>query len=66
MVKYPDLSAVMSRIGERVRAASQTLALAPTAQKNDALAAMADATATAGHHIALWPSLVGVHKRKSA
>ena len=30
------------------------------------IAAMVDAVATAGHHIALWPSLVGVHKRKSA
>jgi SAM-dependent methyltransferase len=30
------------------------------------LAAMADVVATAGHHIALWPSLVGVRKRKPA
>ena len=39
----PDLAALMGRMGERARAAAQTLELAPPAQKDDALAAMAEA-----------------------
>jgi glutamate-5-semialdehyde dehydrogenase len=44
----PDLPALMSRIGERARAAAHTVALAPAAQKNDALAAMAAALRAGG------------------
>src|SRR5438105_4899755 len=38
-----DIAAAMQEIGRRARAAAHALALAPTAQKNDALAAMAAA-----------------------
>src|SRR5262245_15670621 len=39
----PDVAAVMTEIGARARAAALTLALAPTAQKDAALSAMAQA-----------------------
>src|SRR3954451_10726703 len=38
-----DIAAAMQEIGRRARAAAHVLALAPTAQKNDALIAMAGA-----------------------
>ncbi len=38
-----DLPALMSDLAQRARAAARVLALAPAKQKNDALAAMADA-----------------------
>jgi glutamate-5-semialdehyde dehydrogenase len=44
----PDLPGLMNRLGERARAAAHTLALAPSAQKNEALAAMAAALRAAG------------------
>src|SRR5437764_11231850 len=37
-----DLSALMQALGQRSKHAARVLALAPTRQKNDALAAMAD------------------------
>jgi glutamate-5-semialdehyde dehydrogenase len=43
----PDLSALMHGIGRRARAAAHILALAPSAQKDKALAAMADAVRAA-------------------
>src|SRR5215813_9438608 len=39
----PDVATVMTEIGARARAAARILALAPTAQKDSALAAMAQA-----------------------
>jgi len=43
----PDLPALMGRMGERARAAAHAVALAPSAQKNTALAAMAEAVRAA-------------------
>ncbi|OYW67995.1 MAG: glutamate-5-semialdehyde dehydrogenase [Bosea sp. 12-68-7] len=41
--RVPDLAALMGALGRRARSASRVIALAPTAQRNDALVAMAAA-----------------------